>query len=142
MATVKELSDQAVNVDTVDGTDEDTSSSSSAHQQQQLQKQQQQQAQQNSKGNEKGKSKSDKTKNLTESQLAALSSLRHTSRAIAHALVSPFPKTKYRVGWDARATAALRWALPDRVLDWGFAALSARERKEREKESADAKRGN
>ncbi|KAJ3098531.1 hypothetical protein HDU97_003950 [Phlyctochytrium planicorne] len=57
--------------------------------------------------------------------MAAQSSSRHTSRAILHALTSPYPKTRYRVGWDARATAALRWALPDRVLDWGFSALSA-----------------
>ncbi|KAJ3186800.1 hypothetical protein HK101_009583 [Irineochytrium annulatum] len=53
---------------------------------------------------------------------------KHTSRAIAHALTSSYPKTRYRVGWDARATAYLRWALPDRVLDWGFQALSGRER--------------
>ncbi|KAJ1552250.1 hypothetical protein HK405_012057 [Cladochytrium tenue] len=63
------------------------------------------------------------------------SSSRHTSRAICHALTSPFPKTRYRVGWDARATAALRWALPDRLLDWGFALASARQdTKEKEKD--------
>ncbi|KAJ3399430.1 hypothetical protein HDU80_007900 [Chytriomyces hyalinus] len=55
---------------------------------------------------------------------ALTSSCRHVSRAIVHGLTSPFPKTRYRVGWDARATAALRWALPDRFLDWGFVALS------------------
>ncbi|KAI8616225.1 hypothetical protein BC830DRAFT_219664 [Chytriomyces sp. MP71] len=57
---------------------------------------------------------------------ALTSSCRHVSRAIVHGLTSPFPKTRYRVGWDARATAALRWALPDRFLDWGFVALSGR----------------
>ncbi|KAJ3206446.1 hypothetical protein HDU67_008159 [Dinochytrium kinnereticum] len=74
---------------------------------------------------------------------AAQSSSRHTSRAIVHALTSPYPKTRYRVGWDAQATAALRWALPDRVLDWGFNALSAavaRERDEKEKEEKDRER--
>ncbi|KAJ1552734.1 hypothetical protein HK405_010210, partial [Cladochytrium tenue] len=66
---------------------------------------------------------------------AGSSSSRHTSRAICHALTSPFPKTRYRVGWDARATAALRWALPDRLLDWGFALASARQdTKEKEKD--------
>ncbi|KAJ3088232.1 hypothetical protein HDU96_004198 [Phlyctochytrium bullatum] len=65
---------------------------------------------------------------------AAQSSSRHTSRAIVHALTSAYPKTRYRVGWDARATAALRWALPDRVLDWGFNALAAAARAEKEEE--------
>ncbi|KAJ3208478.1 hypothetical protein HDU82_002434 [Entophlyctis luteolus] len=55
---------------------------------------------------------------------ALTSSCRHVSRAIVHALTSPFPKTRYRVGWDAKTTSMLRWALPDRFLDWGFVALS------------------
>ncbi|KAI8841719.1 hypothetical protein BC829DRAFT_402399 [Chytridium lagenaria] len=80
---------------------------------------------------------SESTTPSSSARTAAQSSSRHTSRAIVHALTAPYPKTRYRVGWDARATAALRWALPDRVLDWGFNALSAvaaKERDEKEKE--------
>ncbi|KAJ3131218.1 hypothetical protein HK100_006626 [Physocladia obscura] len=55
---------------------------------------------------------------------ALTSSCRHVSRAIVHSLTSPFPKTRYRVGWDAKTTSLLKWALPDRFLDWGFVALS------------------
>ncbi|KAJ3052967.1 hypothetical protein HDU99_008070 [Rhizoclosmatium hyalinum] len=56
---------------------------------------------------------------------ALTSSCRHVSRAIVHGLTSPFPKTRYRVGWDAKTTSVLRWALPDRFLDWGFVAMSS-----------------
>ncbi|KAJ3002532.1 UNVERIFIED_CONTAM: hypothetical protein HDU68_006176 [Siphonaria sp. JEL0065] len=55
---------------------------------------------------------------------ALTSSCRHVSRAIVHSLTSPFPKTRYRVGWDAKTTSVLRWALPDRFLDWGYVAMS------------------
>ncbi|KAJ3117445.1 hypothetical protein HK100_000814 [Physocladia obscura] len=57
---------------------------------------------------------------------ALTSSCRHVSRAIVHSLISPFPKTRYRVGWDAKTTSLLKWALPDRFLDWGFVTLSGR----------------
>ncbi|ORY46802.1 hypothetical protein BCR33DRAFT_715234 [Rhizoclosmatium globosum] len=49
---------------------------------------------------------------------ALTSSCRHVSRAIVHGLTSPFPKTRYH-------TSVLRWALPDRFLDWGFVAMSS-----------------
>lgn len=44
-------------------------------------------------------------------------SLGYSTRALMHALFSPYPKTRYFVGWDARATWLLRSFLPDRILD-------------------------
>lgn len=41
------------------------------------------------------------------------------SRAVAHALCSPHPHTRYRLGWDGRAVGVLRF-VPDRVRDWFF----------------------
>lgn len=39
------------------------------------------------------------------------------AKAIAHALSTRRPRTRYLVGLDARGQAFLRWALPDRLLD-------------------------
>lgn len=44
-------------------------------------------------------------------------SLGYSTRALMHALFSSYPKTRYFVGWDARATWLLRSFLPDRILD-------------------------
>jgi hypothetical protein len=41
----------------------------------------------------------------------------YSTRAINHAIFSKYPKTRYFVGWDARATWLLRSIFPDRVLD-------------------------
>jgi NAD(P)-dependent dehydrogenase (short-subunit alcohol dehydrogenase family) len=46
------------------------------------------------------------------------------AKAIAHALTADRPKTRYLVGIDARAQAALRAALPDRALDRVMGRLS------------------
>jgi NAD(P)-dependent dehydrogenase (short-subunit alcohol dehydrogenase family) len=40
-----------------------------------------------------------------------------TDRAIEHALLAPRPRTRYVVGKAARLAVAMRWLLPDRVLD-------------------------
>ncbi|KAI8592395.1 hypothetical protein BDZ88DRAFT_407827 [Geranomyces variabilis] len=56
-----------------------------------------------------------------------LISTSHTTRAILHALLDPYPKTRYLVGVDAR----LAWflgLLPDRVLDWAFWVALGKER--------------
>lgn len=42
-----------------------------------------------------------------------------TARAVAHALTSPHPHTRYRVGPDAFVVGFFRF-LPDRVRDWYF----------------------
>ena len=44
-------------------------------------------------------------------------SVGYTTRSIADALFNPRPRTRYFVGWDARATWILRGILPDRMLD-------------------------
>ena len=38
-------------------------------------------------------------------------------------LFSPSPRTRYFVGWDARATWFLRSVLPDRIVDAMFNSL-------------------
>lgn len=43
--------------------------------------------------------------------------LERVAEITAHALISPRPKTRYLVGWDARLGAILAWLLPDRWLD-------------------------
>ncbi|KAJ3413906.1 hypothetical protein HDV05_007348 [Chytridiales sp. JEL 0842] len=50
-------------------------------------------------------------------------------RAVLHAFLDEYPKTRYRVGWDVRVGAGLKWVLPERVLDWGFGVLAEREKK-------------
>lgn len=40
-----------------------------------------------------------------------------TDRVIEHALVAPRPRTRYLVGAAARVGVAMRWLLPDRLLD-------------------------
>ncbi|HWN70756.1 MAG TPA: SDR family oxidoreductase [Haliangium sp.] len=40
-----------------------------------------------------------------------------TDRAIEHALLAPRPRTRYVVGTAARMVVAMRWLLPDRLLD-------------------------
>ena len=52
-------------------------------------------------------------------------SLGYSTRAINHALFSSSPKTRYFVGWDARATWLLRSLLPDRILDAMFTSSIA-----------------
>lgn len=47
----------------------------------------------------------------------------HVTMAILHALTSPFPKTRYVVGIDAKLTQFLRTVFPDRLLDWGYHVL-------------------
>lgn len=47
----------------------------------------------------------------------------YTTRSILDALFSPRPRTRYFVGWDARAAWLLRSLLPDRVLDVLFVTL-------------------
>ncbi len=39
-------------------------------------------------------------------------------KAVAHALTSKRPRTRYVVGVDAKFVAILRWLLPDRARDW------------------------
>jgi NAD(P)-dependent dehydrogenase (short-subunit alcohol dehydrogenase family) len=45
------------------------------------------------------------------------------ARAVAHALTSRFPRTRYLVGLDAQAITRLAWLLPDRVMDWIMACV-------------------
>jgi NAD(P)-dependent dehydrogenase (short-subunit alcohol dehydrogenase family) len=45
------------------------------------------------------------------------------ARAVAHALTSRFPRTRYLVGLDAQVIARLAWLLPDRVMDWIMACV-------------------
>ena len=40
-----------------------------------------------------------------------------------HALFSPYPMTRYLCGWDAKLASALKWVLPDRIMDLGFQAI-------------------
>lgn len=40
------------------------------------------------------------------------------ARVVRHALTTPWPRTRYLVGTDAKAGAWLRRVLPDRALDW------------------------
>ena len=40
-----------------------------------------------------------------------------TDRVIEHALLAPRPRTRYVVGTAARMVVAMRWLLPDRLLD-------------------------
>ncbi|ORX76950.1 NAD(P)-binding protein [Basidiobolus meristosporus CBS 931.73] len=37
----------------------------------------------------------------------------HVGRAVSHALISPYPKRVYYVGWDARILASVSWLLGD-----------------------------
>jgi hypothetical protein len=36
---------------------------------------------------------------------------------VLHALTARRPKTRYVVGWDARAALFMKWLLPDRWFD-------------------------
>lgn len=45
-----------------------------------------------------------------------------TDRAIEHALLAPRPRTRYVVGPAARLAVAMRWLLPDRLLDRALTA--------------------
>ncbi|WP_370271048.1 SDR family NAD(P)-dependent oxidoreductase [Streptomyces sp. V4I8] len=59
------------------------------------------------------------------------------ANAVAHALTAGRPRTRYRVGRDARATSVLARLLPDAVLDAAFDAVVAT-RRERARESVAA----
>lgn len=48
---------------------------------------------------------------------------RVVAEAVAHALFSRRPKTRYLVGWDARLRAVLAAWLPDRAQDWLLARI-------------------
>ncbi len=50
-------------------------------------------------------------------------SLNYVTRSIEDALFHARPRTRYFVGWDARATYLLRNIFPDRVLDKLFTSL-------------------
>ncbi|KAI8814565.1 hypothetical protein BJ742DRAFT_268973 [Cladochytrium replicatum] len=56
------------------------------------------------------------------------------TRAIIHALTSKYPMTRYLCGLDARATALMRWVLPDRLLDLGFQAMVGEREMQRQRE--------
>lgn len=45
-----------------------------------------------------------------------------TDRVIEHALLAPRPRTRYLVGTVARVAVAMRWLLPDRLLDRAVAS--------------------
>ena len=42
----------------------------------------------------------------------------YVAKAVHHALSASRPRTRYRVGTDARIVRALTWLLPDRAMDW------------------------
>ncbi|KAJ1659721.1 hypothetical protein IWQ61_001245 [Dispira simplex] len=44
----------------------------------------------------------------------------HCVEAISHALTSPFPKTTYRVGWDARIASVGYAVLGEPFIDWVY----------------------
>ncbi|KAJ3388551.1 hypothetical protein HDU92_001443, partial [Lobulomyces angularis] len=50
-------------------------------------------------------------------------SARPTTRAITHALFAQYPMTRYLCGWNAKVAAAVKWAMPDRIIDMGFQTI-------------------
>ncbi|KAJ2688697.1 hypothetical protein IWW39_002002 [Coemansia spiralis] len=42
----------------------------------------------------------------------------HAVNAIVHALTSPYPKSTYRVGWDARLMGLATWIASEEVVEW------------------------
>ncbi|KAJ2046221.1 hypothetical protein GGI08_006594 [Coemansia sp. S2] len=56
----------------------------------------------------------------TSNELAPIFALptRHAVSAIMHALTSQYPKSTYRVGWDARLMGLATWVASEEVVEW------------------------
>ncbi|KAJ2826868.1 hypothetical protein IWW50_002163, partial [Coemansia erecta] len=56
----------------------------------------------------------------TSNELAPVFALptRHAVNAVIHALTSRYPKSTYRVGWDARLMSLATWVASEEVVEW------------------------
>ncbi|KAJ2449556.1 hypothetical protein EV183_004833 [Coemansia sp. RSA 2336] len=56
----------------------------------------------------------------TSNELAPIFALptRHTVGAVVHALTSRYPKSTYRIGWDARLLSLATWVASEEVVEW------------------------
>ncbi|KAJ1749666.1 hypothetical protein LPJ79_003524 [Coemansia sp. RSA 1821] len=56
----------------------------------------------------------------TSNELAPIFALptRHTVGAVVHALTSRYPKSTYRIGWDARLLSLATWIASEEVVEW------------------------